>query len=148
MNNTTGTIDIDGEIFGIERIQLLRQENKWRLTITGQERRLLRFNNELCAPRILIPNIPATDTKETTEIILDSQWNEDSSMVDDTYITLFGEGFSIIECKLTIRNREDFLTVDLDAKADLPLTHDRDWVPVRIAAETSLRESTEAVLEN
>lgn len=123
--NGKNIINVGGLQFEVEGLSIkCRDKGTWDLEILGKERQVAQFGGEWCRPRIIIYDISgkgdfANDHKGFT---MNLKWTRDDDAVDDTYVTLFGEGFLVIEAHIVMIRKEnsDWHNICLKAFTDLP----------------------------
>lgn len=136
-------IIVDDLVFDADSVDVTFSQGGWDLRVIGKEKEVERFGGEPCCPRILVYNINEKGAFDDRDgLFVDVTWDEDSEIPEDTYITLFGEGFSVLSGDLKIRKISGNLhCLVFSGVSDLPFTEEARAIPFAMEIDFEWAES-------
>ena len=129
-------LTIAGINFGAPELSIVREGGYPTLKVVGGERRVEFYGGEICRGWLTIP-LPAWDMMAGLPQV-EARWGKDDGVVADTFISISGGGFSLLEGHLTItRLSADEWRLEISGVSDLVLDGNDGPVPYEVAGVLS-----------
>jgi hypothetical protein len=143
--DTLGTLVVDGIEFSVAKAIISKSQNEsWDLEVFCKDRRVSRLGDEVCAAYLSVEGLRLSERTERGNVIPEAEsvdeWNRtETSRVNGTYFTLFGEGFSVLSAQIEIRQQKDeSWLIRLHGVTDYPLHSNLDDYEVSLEAKVEV----------